>query len=157
MQPTWKDHASLRNARRDFGLVCYKNTLIAVGGRENPERDIVVAHSISANKPLYSVETFDTTNPYAKWKELTSQLRVGRSGLALLVVGDTLLALGGEGEWQSSVASDNIHHRVFPAFIRVASHSILLACHAATIASRGHWIGSSIPRHVSSRVGKLLA
>ena len=90
MQPTWKDHASLRNARRDFGLVCYKNTLIAVGGRENPERDIVVAHSISANKPLYSVETFDTTNPYAKWNELTSQLRVGRSGLALLVVGNTI-------------------------------------------------------------------
>ena len=105
IKPQWKDHASLQNARRDFGLACFENTLYAVGGRVHPERDINLAHSISSNKPYTTVETFDTANPYAKWKELNSRLRVGRSGLALLVVGNSLLALGGEGEWQSSVAT----------------------------------------------------
>lgn len=81
------------------------------GGRSTPTywSDPKNFHTVENNVAMPYVEMYQT-NPHpllqkdTPWKQITSN-RVPRSGHSALVIGSTLLMMGGEGVWQSSVAT----------------------------------------------------
>eukprot|EP00729_Bicosta_minor_P014259 gene14259-17868_t len=109
--PQWLDHPDMLYPRRDHTLSCYQDKLFAVGGRSTPTywSDPKNFHTVENNVAMPYVEMYQT-NPHpllqkdTPWKQITSN-RVPRSGHSALVIGSTLLMMGGEGVWQSSVAT----------------------------------------------------